>query len=199
VGAEQSRRRCKPADVLALPCGARLALPRNRVFVCWSSLCPRLRKKYRIDTVALKGLLEAFLELVAFGVHGALGGWSGTHPVPMLHAIHRVWNPYIYIYISLSVVAGTTDSVSYRGPPNTLFPTRWAGCPQDPDTGAGSGYKRNRVAFPEGPGAPCGREAGAEVEVEDALVTALGVVGLLVRHRASDDSIWRWVRNVCEK
>ncbi len=47
------------------------------------------------------------------------------------------------------------------------------------------------MAIPEAPGVPCVRAAGAVVEIEDALATALGVVGLLVRHRASGDSIWR--------
>ncbi|CAN0277937.1 unnamed protein product, partial [Ectocarpus sp. 12 AP-2014] len=36
----------------------------------------------------------------------------------------------------------------------------------------------------------CGREVGAKLEVEEALLTALAVVSLLVRHRSSDKSIW---------
>ncbi|CAN0258173.1 unnamed protein product, partial [Ectocarpus sp. 8 AP-2014] len=37
----------------------------------------------------------------------------------------------------------------------------------------------------------CGREVGAKLEVEEALLIALAVVSLLVRHRSSDRSIWR--------
>ncbi|CAN0554436.1 unnamed protein product, partial [Ectocarpus sp. 12 AP-2014] len=36
----------------------------------------------------------------------------------------------------------------------------------------------------------CGREVGAKLEVEEALLTALAVVSLLVCHRSSDRSIW---------
>ncbi|CAB1096330.1 unnamed protein product [Ectocarpus sp. CCAP 1310/34] len=59
------------------------------------------------------------------------------------------------------------------------------------DVGSRNKEYRRGLELPVNSKALCGREVGAKLEVEEALLTALAVVSLLVRHRSSDRSIWR--------
>lgn len=62
---------------------------------------------------------------------------------------------------------------------------------QSGDVGSRSKEYGRGLELPVNSKALCGREVGAKLEVEEALLTALAVVSLLVRHRSSDRSIWR--------
>ncbi|CAN0053014.1 unnamed protein product, partial [Ectocarpus sp. 8 AP-2014] len=59
------------------------------------------------------------------------------------------------------------------------------------DVGSRSKEYGRGLELPVNSKALCRREVGAKFEVEEALLTALAVVSLLVRHRSSDKSIWR--------